>query len=294
VTATLTPPERASLREIDPHTRRRKQRSSFVRWSLTVALGFAILPLFLIVFEVIRRGLPAMGWEFITETQPPARREGGGYLHGIVGTFMMVGIAALISVPLGILAAVYLNEYGTGWLARTVRFFTDVMTGVPSVFVGLFVYAAMVREFGFGTLTGAIGLAVLMLPIIVRSCEEMLKLVPEDQRAASSGLGARKWQTVTRVVLPAAAPGLTTGSMLAVARGAGETAVLILTALGSLQVVTALQGTPQSAITLLIYRGARQPFEAGQQRAWAGALLLLIIVFVLTLGARYISSRARR
>jgi phosphate transport system permease protein len=286
--------ERVSLRTIDPHTQRRKRRSGVARLVLLAAMGVAILPLALIVFEVTREGMDAMGWSFITEIQPASRTPGGGYLHGIVGTAMMVGIATLLAVPLGILAAIYLVEYGTGWLARVVRFFTDVMTGVPSVFVGLFVYALLVREYGFGSLMGGIALAVLMLPIVVRSSEEMLKLVPEDQRAASAGLGARKWQTVTRVVLPSAAPGITTGAMLAVARGAGETAVLLLTALGSLQVVTALQGTPQSAITLLIYRGARQPFAAGQQRAWAGALFLMIVVLVLTLAARFISTRAVR
>lgn len=296
MSATVAPerPAPTSLRVKSSHTRRRDQRSRVARAVLLAGMVVAVVPLLLILFEVTRRGLPAMGWEFITQIQPSSRQPGGGYLHGMVGTGMMMGIATALSVPLGILAAIYLTEYGRGWLARTVRFFTDVMTGVPSVFVGLFVYALLVRDIGFGSLVGGLGLAVLMLPIVVRSSEEMLKLVPEDQRAASAGLGARKWQTITRIVLPTAAPGLVTGSMLAVARGAGETAVLLLTALGSLQVVTAVQGTPQSAITLLIYRGATQPFEAGQQRAWAGALLLVTIVLVLTIGARLISSRANR
>lgn len=296
MSATLAPPEqaRASLTTIDPHTRRRKRRSRFVRYSLLVAMGIAILPLALIIFEVVRRGAPAMSWEFLTQVQPSPRTPGGGYVHGIIGTAYMVGFATLISVPLGILAAIYLTEYGRGPLTGVIRFFTDVMTGVPSVFVGLFVYSIMVRQVGFGALPGGIGLSVMMLPIIVRSSEEMLRLVPEDQRAASAGLGARKWQTITRVVLPMAAPGLTTGVMLAVARAAGETAVLILTALGSLRLVTAFTGEPIASITLLVYRGARQPFEAGQERAWAGALLLMAIVLLLTLGARYITARTRR
>jgi phosphate transport system permease protein len=295
VSSTLAPErQRSPLSVTDGHTRRRKARSRIARYVLLFGMVVAVVPLFLIILEVTRRGAPAMNLEFLTQIQPPARREGGGYLHGIVGTFYMVGLASLMAVPLGILAAIYLTEYGRGWLARTVRFFTDVMTGVPSVFVGLFVYAALVRDIGFGTFVGALGLAVLMLPIVVRSSEEMLKLVPEDQRAASTGLGARKWQTIVKVVLPHAGPGITTGAMLAVARAAGETAVLILTALGSLQVVTAFQGTPQAAIPLLIYRGATQPFAAGQERAWAGALLLMAIVFILTLGARFISTRGRR
>ena len=284
----------SSLREIDPHTRRRKQRSRWVRWSLTFGMVLAIVPLALILSQVLLRGWAAFGWEFLTQPEPPHRREGGGYLQGIVGTAYMVGIATALAVPLGIMGAVYLTEYGKGWLPGVIRFFSDVMTGVPSVFVGLFVYTALVRQFRFGTIMGAIGLAIMMLPIIVRSSEEMLRLVPEDQRAASAGLGARKWQTITKVVLPNAAPGLTTGAMLAVARAAGETAVLLLTALGSLTVVTAFSGVAQSSLSLLIYRGAIQPFDPGKQRAWAGALLLMAMVFVLTVAARWITARSRR
>jgi phosphate transport system permease protein len=296
VSATLAPPEleRPPLSQIDGHGRRRRGRSRLARTVLLLGMVVAVVPLALILFEVTRRGLPAVNLDFFTQIQPSGRRPGGGYTHGIRGTFWMVGIATLVAVPLGILAAVYLVEYGKGWFASVIRFFTDVMTGVPSVFVGLFVYAALVRQIGFGTLVGALGLAVLMLPIVVRSSEEILKLVPEDQRAASVGLGARKWQTIVKVVLPFAAPGLTTGAMLAVARAAGETAVLLLTALGSLRVVNAIQGTPQASMSLLIYRGARQPFAEGQARAWAGALVLIGIVLVLTLAARFISARANR
>jgi phosphate transport system permease protein len=287
-------PVARSLSQTDAHTRRRNLRSRLLRAALVAAMVIAILPLVLIVGQVFANGYSTLNWEFLTQVELPARRVGGGYLQGIVGTGYMVGLATLVSVPLGILGAVYLVEYGKGALPGIIRFFTDVMTGVPSVFVGLFVYAALVRQFRFGTIMGAIGLAIMMLPIIVRSSEEMLRLVPPDQRAASLGLGARKWQTITRIVLPYAAPGLTTGAMLAVARAAGETAVLLLTALGSLQLVTALYGTAQSSITLLIYTGAKQPFEPGKARAWAGALLLLGMVFLLTFIARLITARARR
>jgi phosphate transport system permease protein len=287
-------PTSRSLTEIDAHTRRRRLRSRALRGMLTASMVIAIIPLVMIVTQVFINGYGTISWEFLTQVEFPPRREGGGYLQGIVGTGYMVGLATLMAVPLGILGAVYLVEYGKGVLPAIIRFFTDVMTGVPSVFVGLFVYAALVRTFRFGTLMGAIGLAIMMLPIIVRSSEEMLRLVPPDQRAASLGLGARKWQTVTRIVLPHAAPGLVTGAMLAVARAAGETAVLLLTALGSLQLVTALTGTAQSSITLLIYAGAKQPFDPGKERAWAGALLLLAMVFALTFIARFITARARR
>jgi phosphate transport system permease protein len=159
--------------------------------------------------------------------------------------------------------------------------------------VGLFVYTALVIEIGFGALLGAIALAIIMLPIITRSTEEMLKLVPRELKDASYALGAAKWQTVTKVVLPTAAAGITTGVMLAVARAAGETAPLILTALGAYRVVTALVGEPISALPLALFSGARNPFAAGQARAWAGALELLVLVLVLTLSARIISSRSK-
>lgn len=283
-----------SLTAVDSHSRNRQLRSRILRYCLIGAMIIAVLPLVAIVGQVFINGFGTLSWEFLTQVEMPPRREGGGYLQGIVGTVYMVGIATLVAVPLGILGAVYLVEYGRGILPAIIRFFTDVMTGVPSVFVGLFVYAALVRNFSFSTLMGATGLAIMMLPIIVRSSEEMLRLVPPDQRAASLGLGARKWQTITRIVLPYAAPGLTTGAMLAIARAAGETAVLLLTALGSLRLVTALTGQAQSSITLLIYAGAKQPFEAGKERAWAGALLLLAMVFILTFIARLITARARR
>jgi phosphate transport system permease protein len=189
---------------------------------------------------------------------------------------------------------VYLVEYGKKkWLANLIRFFSDVMTGVPSIFVGVFVYTALVVKFGYGAIMGAAALALIMMPIILRSSEEMLKLVPSELKDASYALGAPKWQTITRVVLPSAAPGLTTGAMLAIARAAGETAPLIMTALGSLQLVTKLAGSPISSLTLQIYGGAGQPFDAAQARAWAGALELLIIVLVFTVVARMVASRNR-
>ena len=297
MTTTLTPPADAgyvSLRQIDPHSQRRQLKSRLVRYLLIASMVVALTPLALIIIQVVARGYGAINLEFFTSTEFPPAREGGGYLSGIVGTTYMVSLASIFAIPLGIMAAIYLVEYGKGYLAKTIRFFTDVMTGVPSVFVGVFVYALLVSQFRFGTLLGAIGLAIMMLPIVVRSSEEMLKLVPLDQRAAAQGLGARKWQTIMKVVLPTAAPGIVTGAMLAVARAAGETAVLLLTALGSIPVVFALSGTAQSSLTLLIYDGARQPFGPGKERAWAGALVLLTMVFLLTFIARFITARTRR
>jgi len=254
-----------------------------------------LLPVVLIVFHITEKGLATMSWEFLTQPTPYSfRNEGGGFFNGLVGTGLMVGIAGGFSIPLGILAGVYLVEYGgKRWLARLVRFFSDVMTGVPSIFVGLFVYTAFVVQFGFGALMGGAALAIIMLPIIVRSTEEMLRLVPTELKDASYALGAAKWQTILFVILPSALPGIVTGVMLAVARAAGETAPLILTALGSYKVTTALVNEEIASLTLLIFDGARNPFAAGQARAWAGAMELLAIVLIFTVLARVAASRNR-
>jgi phosphate transport system permease protein len=278
-----------------PLSRRRRWTNRLALAGMLLTVVVVLTPVIMILFQIAQKGLSAMSWEFLTQSMPYSfRKECGGFVNALIGTLIMVGLATVISVPLGILAAVYLVEYGKkNVFAKLIRFFSDVMTGVPSVFVGLFVYTALVIEIGFGALLGAIALAIIMLPIITRSTEEMLKLVPRELKDASYALGAAKWQTVTKVVLPTAAAGITTGVMLAVARAAGETAPLILTALGAYRVVTALVGEPISALPLALFSGARNPFAAGQARAWAGALELLVLVLVLTLSARIISSRSK-
>lgn len=283
-----------SLKTCRP-TRRRVWRNRRNTGLVVLAVILTLIPVVMILYQIASKGFAIMDWEFLSSSMPFSfRRSGGGFLNGLVGTAVMVGLASVVSIPLGIFGAVYLVEYGKGnWLARLIRFFSDVMTGVPSVFVGLFVYTALVVQFGFGALMGAASLAIIMMPIIVRSTEEMLKLVPHELKNASYALGAAKWQTVLRVILPSAAPGITTGVMLAVARAAGETAPLILTALGSYQLTAKLWDEPISALTLAIFDGARNPFAAGQARAWAGALELLIIVLVLTVAARLVASRSR-
>lgn len=272
------------------------------RWSNRVALtgmalavGLSVGFVALILYHVVSQGIGAMSWEFLTQPPPYSyRRTGGGFVNGLIGTGIMVGLATAFAAPLGVLAAIYLAEYGRRNLAaQVIRFFSDVMTGVPSVFVGLFIYSALVVPFGFGALMGAAALAIIELPIIVRSSEEMLKLVSPDLRNASHALGASQWQTTLRVVVPGALPGIVTGVMLAVARAAGETAPLILTVLGAQAIVTKLVDTPIAALPLQIFAGASTPFVAGQQRAWAGALELIVIVLIFTLVARVVASRSR-
>jgi phosphate transport system permease protein len=257
-------------------------------------MAVATIPLILIIYVVVREGYSALSWDFFTAEEFPPRREGGGFVHGFFGTFYIMALAIAMAIPLGIFAAIYLVEFGRGKMVIAVRFFTDVMTGVPSIFVGLFVYALLVSgtfDFGYGTIIGAVAIAIMMLPIVVRSSEEMLRLVPDSLRNAAYGMGARRWQTATKVVLPAAAPGLVTGSMLAIARGAGETAPLLLTILGSTSMVTAFSGERQTALPLLIYTNSIQPFAPGIARAWGGALCLLAVTLLFTIVARIIGSR---
>jgi phosphate transport system permease protein len=290
--ARLTPG--VALRDLRPSKRRvwRNRRNGAL---IAVATILVLIPVGMILAYIAVKGFQSMNLEFLTSSQPfSMRRAEGGFLNGLVGTAIMVGIASVIAVPLGILGAIYLVEYGkSNWLAKLIRFFADVMTGVPSIFVGLFVYTALVVNYGFGAIMGAASLAIIMMPIVVRSTEEMLKLVPSELKDASYALGAAKWQTVVKVIVPSAAPGITTGVMLAIARAAGETAPLLLTALGSLQLTAKLWDAPISALPLAIFEGARNPFAAGQGRAWAGALELIIIILVLTVVARVISSRSR-
>ena len=283
-----------SLRDCRPARRRvlRDRRNTAL---IVLATVLILIPVGMILVYIALKGFQTMNWEFLTSSQPfSLRRSGGGFLNGLIGTAIMVGLAAVVSVPLGIFGAVYLVEYGKGnWLAKLIRFFADVMTGVPSIFVGLFVYTALVVSYGFSALMGAASLAIIMMPIVLRSTEEMLKLVPSELKDASYGLGAAKWQTITKVIIPSAAPGITTGVMLAIARAAGETAPLLLTALGSIQLTANFWSGPIQALPLAIFDGARNPFAAGQARAWAGALELIIIILVLTIVARVISSRSR-
>jgi phosphate transport system permease protein len=297
-TTTAPPPPTAhrSLRESVGNAPSRRRRDRFMRTLLLLTVAAAVVPLVSILVVTLYQGVGAIGIDFFTQNPPfSLGREGGGYAPAIVGTIYMVGIAILLAIPLGIIASIYLVEFPEQKLTGPIRFFTDVMTGIPSIFVGLFVYSALVIDAGlfFGTLPGAVALSILMLPIVVRSSEEVLRLVPGDLRNAAYGLGARRWQVTTRVVLPAAGPGLATSSMLAVARGAGETAPLLFTAVGAREIVLQLTGRPQSALPLQILDEGRAAVPAAIERAWAGALTLMGLVLVFTVGARLIGRRSQ-
>lgn len=273
---------------------RRRFTNHLATAAIWLAVLLAVVPLGLVTYTVLAKGAGVMSWEFLTENIPNSyRRLGGGMAPAITGTLLITGMAALLAIPLGVFAAIYLNEYGKQQpLARFIRIMADVMTGVPSIVMGLFIYIAwvlVVKEFsGFA---GSLALACLMLPVVIRSSEEMLRLVPDELRQASMALGARKWRTTLTVVLPAAISGITSGSLLAVARAAGETApIIIVTGIVSSPNRNLFDG-PNTALPAQIFRNASQPFPGAQARAWGAALTLIVIVLGFTIIARLIASR---
>ena len=277
--------------------RRRQLVSSLMTALMGLALIMALIPLIAVLGYVIQRGAQVVDLNFLTKSIPITDRTiGPGMGPAIVGTLVITAAAALISVPLGVMGAVYLNEYGNNRrLSRIVRFFSEVMTGVPSIVMGLFVYTALVlRTKELNGLAGALALACLMLPVIIRSSEEMLKLVPLDQREASLALGARKVPTIFKVVLPAAAPGMLSGVLLAVARAAGETAPLLFT-IGVVSKANPdiFNGT-NTTLSAQIFRNAASPFIGAQDRAWGAAFTLICIVFLFTILARLLSALLTR
>ena len=264
----------------------------------TLGLG-VVVPLCLIIAYVTVKGIRGLNATFFTDTMekvgPLDPSSAGGAKHAILGTLIQVGMATLISVPLGVLSAVYLNEVG-GRMAKTVRFLVDSMSGVPSIVAGLFIYTIWVVQLGkgFSGLAAAFALSVLMLPTVTRTAEEMLKLVPGGLRESSLALGASEWRTVWRVVLPSAKTGLVTAVILGVARVAGETAPLLMTSFGNDSVNTNPTQGPMSALPLFVYKQIRAP-EANQiARAWTGALVLILLVLLLFVIARAIAALGKK
>jgi phosphate transport system permease protein len=257
----------------------------------------ALVPLVSVVALVVKKGSRRFDVEFLTHSMRgvgPRDATGGAY-HAIIGTLEQVGLASLIAIPLGLLAAVYVVEHGRGPLVPAVRFVTDVMTGVPSIVAGLFVFTFWVLALGqgFSGFAAAIALAILMLPTVVRTTEVVLGLVPDSLREASLALGVPRWKTVLRIVLPTAASGITTGIVLAIARVTGETAPLLLTALNFDSINTNPFKGQQAGLPSYVFAQAGQPQQSALDRAWAGALTLLLLVLLLNLVARLIARRTR-
>jgi phosphate transport system permease protein len=274
----------------------RRAKDRVVTLLIASAFGLAMLPLISLLYEVAKRGIPGLSLEFFTEDARGVIN-GGGAAHAIVGTLVITGVAALISVPIGIMAAIYLTEYGNGKLRRALTFFVDVMTGIPSIVAGLFAYALFEIFLGPGIRLGVMGsvaLSVLMIPIVIRSAEEVLKIVPNHLREAAYALGTPKWKTITRIVLPTAFAGLVTGVMLATARIIGETAPLLVTT----GVIDSMNSDPFNGrmqnLAVYAYNEYRSPGvmkQASYDRAWAAALTLIAIVMILNVVARLIYRR---
>jgi phosphate transport system permease protein len=274
---------------------RRKAADRLVTCLVTTAFGIAMIPLVSLVYTVLEKGLARFDGDFFSNSMFRVVGEGGGAYHAIAGTLVITALATLISVPIGLMTAIYLVEYGSGRLKRAITFFVDVMTGIPSIVAGLFAFALFTLLFGNDVrmgVMGAVALSVLMIPVVVRSCEEVLKLVPNELREASYALGVPKWRTVVKVVLPTAIAGLGTGVTLAVARVVGETAPLLIT----VGLITSTNLNPfdgrMATLPVFAYYQLTQPGTATQaflDRAWTAALVLIILVMALNVVARLIS-----
>ena len=275
---------------------RRRSVNTVAMVMIAGAFALAMIPLISLVFEVAKRGIPGLSVEFFTEDARGVVG-GGGAAHAIMGTLIITAVASVISVPIGIMAAIYLNEYGEGRLRRALTFFVDVMTGIPSIVAGLFAYALFEIFLGPGIRLGVMGsvaLSVLMIPIVIRSAEEVLKIVPGHLREAAYALGTPKWKTITKIVLPTAFAGLVTGVMIAIARIIGETAPLLVTT----GVVDSMNTDPFNGrmqnLAVYAYNEYRSPGvmkQASYDKAWAAALTLIAIVMILNVAARLVYRR---
>jgi phosphate transport system permease protein len=274
---------------------RRQARDRVATSLVWVCFLVAVIPLASLIWATLRRGVKVLDGYFLTHSMAGVAdtEPGGGVYHALLGTLEQVGLATVIAVPVGVLTAVYLVEYGRGGLARAVTFFVDVMTGIPSIVAGLFVLSfwILILKMGYSGFAGSLALAILMMPVVVRSTEEMLKLVPRELREASLALGVPKWRTILKVVLPTSLGGIVTGVMLSIARVTGETAPVLLLVWGTNFINANPFSDPQASLPLFIYQQYANSAGAGAayDRAWAAALTLIAFVMILNLVARGIA-----
>lgn len=260
-----------------------------VMYAFTVV---ALVPLALVLLFTIRNGWPAASSiDFYLNSERPVGIPGAGVNHAIVGTLMLVGIASLVAIPIGVLTGVHLAEYGRGRWARLVRLATDVLVGAPSIAIGLVAFAVLVAPLKhFSALSGSAALAILMLPVVIRTTEGALALVPNGIREAGLALGLPRWRVVLQLILPAGVPGVVTGCLLAVARASGETAPLLFTSFGN-RILNLNPDAPTGALPLIVYHDALTPFKQLQDQAWGAALLLVVLVLIVNLGSRFVLRR---
>lgn len=272
---------------------RRKAVRAFMVGLLTTITIISVLILFIIVAYIAVNGIGGINIAFFTEIPKPLGTVGGGIAQAILGTLEMLGVGALIAIPIGLATGIYMAEYGRGWLVSIIRFSLEILASLPSIVVGVFVWALVVRSLtGFSGLAGALALAFIMVPIIARSVEEILKLVPNTLREAGMALGVSRWRVVMQVVIPSVLPGIFTGIVLSVARAAGETAPLMLTSLGN-EFFNFDLGQPMAAIPLQIYNYAISPYPDWHQKAWAATLVLVFVVGIFSGAVRYATRKFR-
>jgi phosphate transport system permease protein len=274
-------------------TYRRRRIANAVVLGLCATSAFvAVGVLALILGYVLVNGIGYLNLDFFTHMPVPVGEESGGVANSIVGSLMIISIASLIGIPVGVGAGVFVSEYAGAAVGNVIRFTADVLTGVPSIVVGVVVYGVVVLKMGhFSTLAAGIALAIIMLPIVARSSEEMLKLVPRSQREAALALGITRWRTILSILIPASRRGLVTGGLLAVARAGGETAPLIFTCLGSRFMSLSVTGGPIDALPLRIYRYGIGPYDQWHQQAWAASFVLVMMVFAISLTTRLVLTR---
>lgn len=272
-------------------THRKRKLVSSVMTSLTAACAFiAIVILLLILGYIAVRGVSVISLEFLIDTPKPVG-EGGGIGNAILGSAMMTLLACVLGLPIGIAAGVYLSEFGDNWYGKTVRFLADTLTGIPSIIVGIFIYTLVVLPMGRQSgLAGGLSLAIIMIPIVARTTEEMVRLVPKAMREGALALGAPQWRVTLDIVLPAAATGIATGAMLAVARVSGETAPLLFTALNS-RFYNFYYDQPMASLTVQIFNYATGPFEGEHKLAWAGTLVLVGLILTINIAVRFLTRR---
>jgi phosphate transport system permease protein len=271
--------------------RRRRNVVSSIMTTVTAACALLAVGLLLLILGYIAiRGFSSLSLQFLIDTPKPVG-EGGGIGNAIVGSFLMTTVASLIGLPIGIASGVYLSEYGSGWVGKIVRFVADTMTGVPSIIVGIFVFTVVVLPMGRQSgLAGGIALAIIMIPIVARTTEEMIRLVPHSMREGALALGAPDWRVTWDIILPAARAGIATGAMLAIARVSGETAPLLFTALNS-RFYNVYLDQPMSSLTVQIYNYATGPFEDQWRLAWAATLILVMLILLINVLVRYITRK---
>jgi phosphate transport system permease protein len=272
-------------------TSRRKALSSLFVGFCALSVLLALVPLAFVLFYVVSQGIAALNLDFFTHMPKPVGEPGGGMANSIVGTLLLVGLGSLMAIPIGVLSGIYMSEYAGTRIASGIRFAADTLNGVPSIVIGVFVYGIAVLPFKhFSAMAGGIALGIMMIPIIARTTEELLLLVPGTMREGALALGATRARAVFTVVVPAALPGIITGIVLALARISGETAPLLFTAFNNGFFTTSL-GQPISSLTVQVYKYAGSPYEDWHRQAWAGALVLVTIVLVCSVLARVATRR---